>query len=302
MPFGGEAMTRSSKIWLWFSMGTVSVLVSLVLILYHIQRPQGTPFPPPGPHQAGDVWLASLGGQTAMPMVWCPPGKFLMGSPATEKERGPNEPQREVTVSTGFWLGQCEVTQGQWKAIMGDNPSRFPIKRFVLWKLLQWKFPIWRRDVFIRRCRLPVERVSWDDCQVFCQKAGCGFQLPTEAQWEYACRAGSTGPYAGTGVLKEMAWYRENSRAKTRPGGQKKSNAWGLHDMHGNVCEWCQDGYEDCPAGAEADPACPAQGDLRVVRDGSWGFNASDCRAASRAGHGRDKSEMYIGFRLMFIP
>ena len=139
---------------------------------------------------------------------WCPAGTFTMGAPTSE-EGLYNETQHEVTLTKGFWMLETEVTQKQWKAVMGTNPS------------------------FFKGDDLPVESVSWNDCQEFCEKTG--LQLPTEAQWEYACRAGTTDAYAGN--LDEMAWYYSNSGNKTHPVGTKKPNAWGLYDMHGNVWE-----------------------------------------------------------------
>jgi formylglycine-generating enzyme required for sulfatase activity len=179
-----------------------------------------------------------------------------------------------VTLTKGFYLGAHEVTQAQWEKVMGKNPSRF-----------QKAGP-----------EAPVEMVSWDDCQAFCQKAGGGLRLPTEAEWEYACRAGTTGPYAGD--LDEMAWYLGNSDGTTRAVGSKKPNAWGLHDMHGNVWEWCRDWegggytgiltvdargraarYVDVPL---TDPAGPPAGDSRVLRGGSWADYPRYCRSAER--------------------
>ncbi len=145
---------------------------------------------------------------------WCPAGTFMMGSPKDEKDRSSDETQHEVTLTKGFWMLETEVTQKQWKAITGDNPSNF------------------------KGDDLPVEEVSWNDCQEFCRKCsalGLPVQLPTESQWEYACRAGTTDAYAGN--LDEMAWYYSNSGNKTHPVGTKKPNAWGLYDMHGNVWE-----------------------------------------------------------------
>lgn len=198
-----------------------------------------------------------------MEMVWCPPGKFLMGSPAAEEGRSDDEGQHEVTLTRGFWIARHPVTQGQWEKLMGNNPSHFKESGPYA----------------------PVETVSWEDCLAFCQKLsakeGQPYTLPTEAQWEYACRAGTSGPYAGSS-LDEIGWYGGNSGGKTPPVGQKKPNPWGLYDMHGNVLEWCLDWYGDYPKGAATDPTGPDQAGFRVFRGGSWFDGAGLCRSAYR--------------------
>ncbi|MBP5320757.1 MAG: formylglycine-generating enzyme family protein, partial [Kiritimatiellae bacterium] len=147
---------------------------------------------------------------------------------------------------------------------------------------------------------LPVEQVSWEDCQEFIAKGnkelGLEFRLPTEAEWEYACRAGTTGAYGGTGGLDEMGWYSNNSGSKTHSVGQKKPNAWGLYDMHGNVWEWCADWYDDYPPGSVTDPTGPAFGGNRVLRGGGWCNLALHCRSAYRL---RDLPGGRYGFRLV---
>ena len=242
--------------------------------------------------------MADLGGKTTMAMVWCPPGKFLMGSPASESDRFSEETQHEVTLTQGFWLGKTEVTQAQWKAVMRTNPAYFPRKEIVRWKVLKWQVPVWRKDFLISRWSLPVEQVSWDDCQEFCRKVGGGLRLPTEAEWEYACRASAPGPFAGTGVLKEMGWYDGNSGGRTHPTGSKKPNAWGLYDMHGNVWEWCQDYGGDYP-GAVTDPAGPAAGDVRAIRGGGWGGPPRSCRSADRDGDEPGNRSFNLGLRVV---
>ncbi|MBQ6615768.1 MAG: SEL1-like repeat protein [Thermoguttaceae bacterium] len=210
---------------------------------------------------------------------WCPAGTFIMGSPESEKGRDRNETQHQVTLSKGFWMMETEVTQKQWKAVMGNNPSKF------------------------NGDNLPVECVSWNDCQEFCRKTG--LQLPTEAQWEYACRAGTTGSYAGN--VNNMAWFWDYSDHETHPVGTKKPNAWGLYDMHGNVSEWCQDRYAKFdPSGIVTDPGSvtdsiePKSGSfLRVNRGGSWGDDAWDCRSAQRNRNTPDASGSDLGFRLV---
>ena len=187
---------------------------------------------------------------------WCPPGNFMMG----------NEPgQVSVTLSQGFWMLETEVTQAMWASVMGNNPSHF------------------------KGAQLPVECVSWNDCQEFIQKlnalnvalAGYRFSLPTEAQWEYACRAGTTTAYHfGDTLTQQQANFRGS---QTRDVGSYPANAWGLKDMHGNVWEWCLDRYGDYPSGALTDPTGPVRGSDRAIRGGSWFYTAEYCRSASRS-------------------
>jgi formylglycine-generating enzyme required for sulfatase activity len=208
---------------------------------------------------------------TSMKLVLIPAGKFMMGSPENEKDRGGNEgPQREVTISKAFHIGAYDVTQEQYERIMGNNPSNF------------------------KGAQNPVESVSWHDAAEFCRKlsqaSGKTVRLPTEAQWEYASRAGtktrfSYGDDNDYSHLGEYAWYGANSEAKTHPVGQKKPNPWGLYDMNGNVWQWCADWYADTYADAKVtDPTGPASGTRRVLRGGSRGANARGCRCADRWG------------------
>lgn len=215
---------------------------------------------------------------------WCPAGTFMMGSPEDEKDRKDNETQHQVTLTKGFWMLETEVTQMQWKAVMGSNPSDF------------------------KGDDLPVEKVSWDDCQEFCKKCsklGFPVQLPTEAEWEYACRAGATGTYAGE--LDAMAWYGyyhtpkgTSKDATTHPVGTKKPNAWGLYDMHGNVCEWCQDWYEeDYPSGSVTDPMGSSNASFCVIRGGCWNSYAKYCRSAFRGYSDPSTWDGSLGFRVV---
>ena len=221
--------------------------------------------------RAGETMTITLPGGAAMEMVWCPPGSFLMGSPESEEGRFEREWQHQVTLTKGFWMAKYPVTQAQWKSVMGDNPSEF------------------------LGDNRPVEQVSWDDCQAFCKKAG--LWLPTEAEWEYACRAGSTGAYAGTGRLEDMGWFRENSGGQTHPVGEKRPNAWGLYDMHGNVVEWCEDCYGEYPNGAFTDPKGASSGAYRVCRGGSWYNAAQHCRSAYRDSDRPSGAYNVLGFR-----
>ena len=147
---------------------------------------------------------------------------------------------------------------------------------------------------------LPVESISWDDCQAFCRKAGRGMRLPTEAEWEYACRAGTPG--AGAGDLTRMAWHSDNSGNTTHPVGQKQANAWGLYDMHGNVWEWCSDWYGSYPTGAVTDPHGASSGSSRVSRGGGWRSGAGFYRSALRDYGDPSFRHDGLGFRVAFAP
>ena len=183
-----------------------------------------------------------------------------------------------VLISKAFELQTREVTQAQWQAVMGSNPSH------------------------VKGPDLPVEQVSWDDAQAFISRLnGLGdfyrYRLPTEAEWEHAARAGRTGPYAGD--LEAMAWYDPNSGQKTHPVATKAANAWGLYDMHGNVWEWVQDWDSDYSASAVTDPVGPSSGSDRVFRGGAWDFMEQGCRSAIRVGVPPGGSFYNVGLRLV---
>jgi formylglycine-generating enzyme required for sulfatase activity len=229
--------------------------------------------------------VVDLGSGVSMRLIEIQPGRFMMGSPASEAGRNDDEPQHSVTITKAFWLGQTEVTQAQWQAVMGSNPSHSQ-----------------------GNPNHPVEQVSWNDAQEFCrrlsQKTGLTFRLPTEAEWEYACRAGTTTAYSfgnDAGRLGEYAWFKENSGGSTKPVATRKPNAWGLHDMHGNVWEWCSDWYGEYPSGAATDPQGPRSGSGRVLRGGSWS-RYSDCRAANRNGNVPGSRNSLYGFRVARTP
>ena len=225
--------------------------------------------------KVGDIKTITLPGGATMEMIYVAPGSFMMGSPASEEGHYGDETQHRVTLTKGYWLGKYEVTQAQWESVMRENPSEF------------------------NGHDRPVENVSWEDCQLFIRKINsqlnCGARLPTEAEWEYACRAGSTGPYGGNGNLDDMGWYYGNSGGQTHPVGQKRANTWGFYDMHGNVLEWCNDRYGDY-GGATTDPTGPASGESCVLRGGSWRGDTRRCRSANR--NGDDPGYRYDGFRL----
>jgi formylglycine-generating enzyme required for sulfatase activity len=200
-----------------------------------------------------------------MTFVLVPAGELMMGSPQGEQGRENDEGLHRVTIGQPFWMGKYEVTQEQWEAVMGNNRSHF------------------------RGAKNPVEFVSWNEIQGFLQKfnggrAGGGLALPTEAQWEYACRAGTSTRFcsgdedAGLGAY---AWHGDNSQSRTHAVGQKRANAWGLHDMHGNVWEWCASPYVPQYDGREQKGA-EAGGGFRVLRGGSWHGGPRYCRSARR--------------------
>jgi formylglycine-generating enzyme required for sulfatase activity len=216
-------------------------------------------------------------------MIPLEPGKFLMGSPADEPGRSEDETLHEVTIEVGFSLGATEVTQDQYKKLTGTNPSEF-------------------RDEY-----RPVENVSWDDAAAFCRKLteneraagnlpeGMAYRLPTEAEWEYACRAGGSKAYShgdDEATLAEHAWHRGNSGNTSHPVGARKPNALGFHDMHGNVWEWCRDPYGDYGDDSEKN------GSMRVRRGGSWNERAHNCRSAKRLWWLPSRRFNDLGFRI----
>ena len=214
-------------------------------------------------------------GTVTQRMRWIAPGSFTMGSPATEPGRLDNETLHAVTLTRGFWLGDSEVTQALWEAVMGSNPSLF------------------------KHAAKPVEMVSWEDCHEFHQRlnvkiAGLSARFSTEAEWEYACRAGTTTPYAG--VSPEALGWLEDKQTHTVK--QKSANAWGLYDMHGTVWEWCSDWYDDYPASAVVDPVGPASGSKRVSRGGSWDDLLWAARSAYRIRGVPGNRNDSLGFRL----
>jgi formylglycine-generating enzyme required for sulfatase activity len=243
-------------------------------------------------HAADKTFTNSIG----MEFVLIPAGSFMMGADKNFEDTVDNEtPRHRVSISKPFYLGKYEVTQAQWTAVMGNNPSNFKGRRSN-----------------------PVEQVSWNDAQAFIkrlnQKEGHNrYRLPTEAEWEYAARAGTTGRYSfgdDAGQLGRYAWCGENyNSGSTHPVGQKKPNAWGLYDMHGNVLEWVQDRYGDYSNSSVTDPTGPSSGSDRVSRGGGWFFNPQGCRTAVRDGVPPDfrrgfPDGLYAinGFRLALSP
>lgn len=223
-----------------------------------------------------------------MEFVYIPAGTFVMGSPENESYRDANEIQHRVTLTKRFYMQTTEVTQAQWQTSMGGNPSVF------------------------KGCGddCPVETVSWNDVQQFIDKlnrkeSGRRYRLPTEAQWEYAARAGTQTPYY-TGVsasdLDRAGWYNENATKTPHPVARKEPNRWGLYDMHGNVWEWCQDRYGKYPKENVTDPSGPSSGPSRVIRGGSWLNSARGSRSACRPRRGPAYRGGNLGFRLVLLP
>ena len=231
-------------------------------------------------------------------MVKCPAGTFMMGSPSGELSRLKDEEQHQVTISKDFYIAKYPVTQAQYKAVMGNNPSHF------------------------KGDNNPVEYVSWFKAKEFCDNlnevtgstrpAGYKFDLPTEAQWEYACRAGTTTSLnSGKNItsengrcsnLDEVGWYYGNSEMNTHPVGLKKPNAWGIYDMHGNVSEWCSDWYGEYPSGISTDPEGPVNGSDRVYRGGDSCGDPRFCRSADRSSREPDGESDGLGFRIALVP
>jgi formylglycine-generating enzyme required for sulfatase activity len=204
----------------------------------------------------GDTKTLNLARGVKLELVWIPPGEFMMGS---NDEEDVEKPAHRVKLTKGFWMGKYEVTQEQYEAVVGSNPSRF------------------------KGANNPVEQVTWDDAVAFCRKVGG--RLPTEAEWEYACRAGTTTRYHSGRKhddCERVGWTIDNSGETTHAVGGKQANAWGLHDVHGNVWEWCADSYGDYPSAEAVDPTGPDSGQKRVLRGGSWYDYSVYCRSTFR--------------------
>ena len=308
--------------WFYLAALLLLALLGIILALKPIGNREATSLQEPQPPQPKGVPIAStttwdgpksftpprqrdLTNSIGMRLVRIEHGSFLMGSP--DDYMGANnaeKPQHQVRITRPFFLGIHEVTQGQYQAVMGENPS-----------------------LFKGSDDLPVEQVSWLDAVLFCNKlseqekktpfyringrevtiaGGNGYRLPTEAEWEYACRAGSTTLYPfgdDMSKLGDHAWYESNSGLKTHPVGQKRPNAWGLYDMLGNVWEWCQDWYEDgyYRASPPADPPGPSEASARVIRGGSWYYSAWYCRPAYRNRYVPEYRNYDLGFRVAAV-
>ena len=234
---------------------------------------------------------------------YCPPDTFMMGAYILEKGRKSSERLHQVTLTKGFWMMETEVTVGMFKAFVNDTGYE-PLKTcpdddITLNHLKAFNYS-WRNPpLFEQDDNHPVTLINWNDAVEFCKwlskKTGQEITLPTEAQWEYACRTGSIEAYSGS--LDEMAWYASNSEDKTHPVGTKKPNAWGLYDMYGNVCEWCQDWYGDYHGLSVTDPTGPSSGFARIVRGGSCSSSGELCRSACRNLTAPRLCDEFLGFR-----
>ena len=237
------------------------------------------------------LWMGLTVGGVRQAFRWIPPGRFLMGSPEDEAERLDDEIQHEVILSQGFWLTDTACTQALWQMVMGENPSRF------------------------KGAERPVEQVSWEDTSVFIDRFNTqvddlNLRLPTEAEWEYACRGGTRTPFwFGDTISTDQVNYDGNTPYTGGKGGQYRGetvevkslpcNGWGLYQMHGNVWEWCTDWYGDYPAATVTDPAGPeGEGEGRVLRGGGWGSGGWYVRSAQRFYFTPDGRSYLIGFRL----
>ncbi len=252
-----------------------------------------TPQPPQTDPALGIQWVKVEG------------GTFTMGSPDDEKGRYENEgPQHEVEIS-GFWMSATEVTNAQYNAFLEANK-----KNRVVWEWEKAKESGTNApdlDAKFKGDNQPAVMVSWENAKAFCKWVRNGVTLPTEAQWEYACRAGSKGPFGmgkdGVQItaenLDDYAWYKANADGVTHAVGEKKPNDLGLYDMHGNAWEWCSDWYGTYPADPAKDPTGPLNGNDRIRRGGGWDSEVKNSRSAQRAGNSLNQKFNMLGFRLV---
>jgi formylglycine-generating enzyme required for sulfatase activity len=243
---------------------------------------------------ASEATAKSFVNSIGMKLKLIPAGTFLMGSPESEVGRTNDETQHHVTLTKHFYLGATEVTQGQWESIMGTTP--------------------WKGQRYVQEnSNNAANYVNWDDAVEFCRKLsdkeGKTYRLPTEAEWEYACRAGATTAYSfgdDADQLRESGWFDKNAwdagERYAHAVGLKRANAFGLHDMHGNVWEWCSDWYGDYPTGHVTDPQGPTTGVKRVFRGGCWSSVSAFCRSAYRYTYAPSYRDALVGLRLALSP
>jgi formylglycine-generating enzyme required for sulfatase activity len=271
-----------------------------------------------------------------------PPGEFDMGSMAeeiaAEIERGKRAkesqgyldrvssegPRHRVKITRPLYVAVYQVTQGEYEKVMGVNPSAFTEKQMEssAFKPPLSEYEVKYRETYVKKVegkdtsRHPVETVTWEKAMEFCHKLSAMpaeraarrvYRLPTEAEWEYACRVGTTTRWScgdDEAGLADVGWYNKNAGGKTHPVGEKKPNGWGLYDMHGNVWEWCMDWYggDFYRQSRPVDPVGPPGGSNRVLRGGSWRSAAGDCRSANRLRHQPGYRDDYLGLRVLLVP
>jgi formylglycine-generating enzyme required for sulfatase activity len=246
------------------------------------------------------VLQVQLSPGTTIELLHVSAGSFTMGSPKSDPLRNDDEILHQVILTQDFWLGKFEITQQQWHELMNTTVEEQQLKQARKWPLRG------------TGKNLPMYLVSWNDCITFCQKLtkreqakgrlpeGYAFTLPTEAQWEYACKSGLN--HFTIESLPSLGWYRDTSRKKIHPTGLKKPNAWGFHDMHGNVSEWCLDWYGPYPASPITDPTGPDTGSRKVARGGSWFGPAANARPSKRITDPPEQGFTSMGFRIALSP
>jgi len=250
---------------------------------------------------------------------WAPPGRFWQGSPESEAEREYYEYRREVELTRGFWILETETTQEMWSVVFDDNPSKFrgskrPVDSVGLAEIAEFCAALSERigaSGTAKTGEKSEKPLKPEESEESAETGGGVFSLPTEAQWEYAARAGTTGPYPAA-TLEEIAWFGDENDGGTRDVATKKPNAWGLYDVCGNLWEWCADRYGDYPRDENGrglpatDPTgatpeeCP--GNIRVDRGGCWDSEARECRTAYRGFYDADRKGPYVGFRFVCVP
>lgn len=264
----------SKNVWLW---GVIGVIVVIGVIIGVNSK---------GDNASYSNGVLNVDGVT-YDMIKVQAGTFTMGATSEMKDPWNDEkPTHQVTLTNDYYIGKTEVTQALWKAVMGNNPSEF------------------------KGDNLPVEIVSWNDCQKFISKlnsmTGQNFRLPTEAEWEFAARGGNNSnhyQYSGSNKLGDVAWYDGNSGSKTHAVATKQPNELGLYDMSGNVWEWCSDWYDNYSSSSQTNPIGPSSGSSRVLRGGGWGNAAWACRSSRRLGHNApDNSDYFLGLRVVLVP